>query len=119
MDIKIVLAVVGGRNFSDYALLKKELDLFTQSNIVTKIVSGGAKGADSLAEKYAKDNNLEILIFKPDWNKYGKAAGIIRNEDIIRESTHIIAFWDKKSTGTKNSIDRAIKANKSVKIINY
>jgi tyrosyl-tRNA synthetase len=62
-----------------------------------------------LGEKYAKMKNIPIKIYKPDWEKYGKAAGVIRNEDIINYSDRVIAFWDGKSKGTKNSIDHARK----------
>ena len=75
---------------------------------VSEIVSGGARGADSLAEKYSKINNIPIKIFKADWNYYGKKAGFIRNKKMHNylkqfENRACICFWDGVSTGTKHN----------------
>lgn len=97
------VAVIGGRDFSNKELLYKTLN-----NLRIKpelIISGGALGADTLAEAWAKDNNIPTQIFYPDWNKHGKAAGPIRNKLIVESCDVCIAFWDGKSRGTKSSID--------------
>ena len=108
------VAVIGSRGFDDYEMVKNTLTLLE----ITLLVSGGAKGADSLGERYAKENNIEILIFKPDWEKHGKAAGMIRNTDIVNNADTIIAFWDGESKGTKDSITKAEKLGKPTIIIN-
>lgn len=99
------VAVVGSRSFTDYELLKKTLDELYPN--ITRIVSGGAKGADSLSEQYAKEEGIPTQIFKPDWEKHGKAAGFIRNRDIVENSDMVIAFHDGQSKGTANSIELA------------
>ena len=109
------LAVVGSRSFNDYNLLKNTLDKYD----INKIISGGAKGADQLAERYAKENGIETLILKPDWKKYPRAAGIIRNKDIIGACTEVVAFWDGKSPGTKNSIGLAEEMGKPCNKVIY
>lgn len=107
------VAVIGSRTFDDYELVKETL-----SNIdITLLVSGGAKGADSLGERYANENNITTLIFKPDWKKHGPAAGPIRNTDIVNNADTIIAFWNCESRGTKDSITKAEKLGKEVIII--
>ena len=111
------IAVVGSRTFDDYNLLKETLDKFYPK--VTLIVSGGAKGADSLAERYAKGEGIPTLIFKPDWKKHGKSAGFVRNKDIVSAADTVIAFWDGESKGTNNSIDQAIQLGKKVMIIRF
>jgi predicted Rossmann fold nucleotide-binding protein DprA/Smf involved in DNA uptake len=65
------LSVIGSRSFNDYDLLSKTLtDLISEYNLnIVKFVSGGAKGADILGEKWADNNNIEKLIFLPDWKK--------------------------------------------------
>ena len=77
--------IVGYRNFNDYSLFKKEIKkIKKQYNYkFTHIISGGASGADSLAEKYASKKNIELIIHHADWNKFGKKAGPIRNEKIV------------------------------------
>ena len=109
------LAIIGSRNFNDYKLLCKSLEPYKSK--ITLVVSGGAKGADSLGEQWAKENNIEILIFLPDWNKFGKKAGFIRNEDIIKNCDCCIAFWDGESRGTAHSISLCENYNKPLKII--
>jgi hypothetical protein len=107
------VAVIGSRTFDDYELVKETLSTFT----ISLLVSGGAKGADSLGERYANENNITTLIFKPDWKKHGPAAGPIRNTDIVNNADTIIAFWDCESRGTKDSITKAEKLGKQVIII--
>jgi hypothetical protein len=86
---------------------------------ITRIVSGGAIGADSLAEDWGKQHDIPTLIFKPDWIKYGRSAGIIRNKDIIANADIVLAFWDGVSRGTKNSIDTAKSLGKPLQIIKF
>ena len=108
-----VYAVIGSRGFNDYALLKKELDKLK----ITKIISGGAKGADTLALRYAKENKIPIIEFKPEYEKYGIKAPLVRNKTIIEKSEAVITFWDGKSRGTAYTINYAKKNNKQVNII--
>lgn len=113
------LAVVGSRGFNDYELLKSKLDVIHKTEVINCIVSGGAYGADTLAEKWAKENNVQTLIFLPDWNKYGKSAGFIRNELIVQNCDTVMAFWDGKSRGTKLTIELAKKYVLPIIIVNY
>jgi len=113
------LAIIGSRTFNNYERLKTEINKFIEDNFIdiTCIVSGGAKGADSLGERYAKEYNIPTKIFYPNWNLYGKKAGYLRNIDIIKNANQIIAFWDGISSGTKSSINLAKEQNKIIKII--
>jgi hypothetical protein len=110
------IAVIGSRSFTDYELLKKTLNEITG---ITKVISGGAKGADSLAEQWAKEKQIETVIYKPDWAKYGRGAGVVRNRLIIEDCDLCIAFWDGESKGTKSSIDHCKKLNKKLTIVKY
>ena len=112
----ILLAIVGSRTFNDYNMLCDFIEDNYDIEKITHIISGGAKGADSLGERFAKEHGKEIIIFKPDWEKYGKKAGFIRNEDIIKECNSCVAFWDGKSHGTKNDIELCQKNKKDYKI---
>lgn len=111
------LAIIGSRTFNDVELLTKVLEPY--KSIVSCVVSGGARGADALAEAWAKSNSIQTLIHKPDWKKYGKSAGPKRNELIISDCDECVAFWDGKSKGTMNSIFICNKLNKKIKIITY
>ena len=111
------LAVVGSRNFTDYNTAKVILDELQKDVGFTRIVSGGANGADSLAEKYALANDIDIDIFVPDWS-IGKQAGFIRNVEIWDNSDYGVAFWDGKSLGTKHSFKLAKKQNKRLFVFN-
>ena len=106
------LAVVGSRNFNNYDILKSKLDQIHKIVPVTLIISGGAKGADTLSERWAAENKIETKIFYPDWDKYGKKAGYLRNDDIIFNCDVAVAFWDGKSKGTLSSINLAKMHNK-------
>ena len=111
----INLAVVGSREFNNYDLLKKTLDKFD----IQCIVSGGAPGADTLAENYAHTNKISTKIFRPDWQKHGKKAGFLRNALIVEACDMLIAFWDGQSRGTQHSINMCKKAGKQVHIVRY
>jgi len=105
------LAIVGGRDFNDEFLMAEHIAMFmtayTNEELKTpeiKVISGGAKGADTLGVRFAKIYQCPVIIFKPDWDKYGKAAGFIR---------------DGKSKGTQDTINKAKKAKKPTFIVYY
>lgn len=110
------LAIVGSRTFTDYMFLESTIMTRINKN-VTEIVSGGAPGADSLAEDFAKKFRLKMKVFPADWKGLGKKAGYLRNISIIEYSDIVIAFWDFVSPGTKSSIDLAYKMHKELHII--
>jgi hypothetical protein len=110
------LGIVGSRTFNNYDLLKIEIFKLYSIDSIKCIVSGGANGADKLAEKFANEFNLDKKIFLPDWNKYGKKAGYIRNKEIVDYSDKLIAFWDSKSPGTKITIELAKNKINVIKI---
>lgn len=107
-------AIIGSRTFNDYSAVESFL---AGCYDITAIVSGGATGADSLGERYAIEHNIPYTIHRPDWVKFGKKAGYIRNADIINDADVVIAFWDGKSNGTKHSINLARRKNKIVKVV--
>lgn len=115
----IKIAIMGSRNFDKYDILEKTvLETFDITSICA-VVSGGARGADQLGELFAKNHNIDIIRFLPDWKTYGKKAGMIRNNYIIESSDFVFAFWDGKSRGTLDSISKCKKYNKENRIILY
>lgn len=110
------VAIVGSRSFNDYELFCKVM----QDMIgLETVVSGGAIGADSLARKWANQHQVPILEIIPDWQKYGKYAGIRRNSEIVDCADWTVAFWDGNSPGTKSTIDYAHKHKQPVTVILY
>jgi predicted Rossmann fold nucleotide-binding protein DprA/Smf involved in DNA uptake len=106
------LAIVGSRSIG-----KIDIDGYIDFR-PDCIVSGGAKGVDSLAEKWAKERGIKTLIFLPDYAGFGKGAPLRRNHAIVENADMILAFWDGKSKGTRYTIDLARKMGKKVKIVN-
>jgi hypothetical protein len=113
------LAIIGSRTFNNYSYAKKELLNIIQNNkiSITKIISGGASGADKIAETFASKFNIPIEVILADWSK-GKQSGVVRNTDIINKSDYVVAFWDGKSKGTLDSINKAKKLNKKLFVVN-
>lgn len=119
------VAIVGSRDITDYSIVKEAIQ--KSGFKITEVVSGGAKGVDTLAEDYANDNELECTVFKPDWNNinrpgakvktnaYGKPydclAGFIRNQQIVDYCDAMIAI-DNGSNGTNDSISKMKETGK-------
>lgn len=113
------VVVAGGRTFNDYKNLVRNLDIILSRIENVEIVSGCAKGADRLGERYARERGLALKQFPADWDKHGKSAGFRRNEAMAKYGTHVIVFWDTKSKGTKHMIDIAKKRNLPLRIVTY
>lgn len=107
--------VCGSRHFQDYALMEKTLEALA----ITTIIEGEARGADTLARRYAERRGLDVLPFPALWDKHGKAAGPIRNKQMLVEGQPelVIAFRGPNSRGTQNMIDQAKKAGIPVEVI--
>ena len=99
------VAIIGSRNLSVNNLQKF---IPPETN---EIVSGGAKGIDTCAARYAAAHNIKLTVFLPEYNRYGRAAPLKRNLKIIEYADLVIAFWDGKSKGTKYVIDNCKKQN--------
>ena len=106
-DMKV--AIVGSRG------LNIDISRFIPSE-VTEIISGGAKGIDISAEQYADSHFIPKRIIRPDYSRYGRAAPLKRNEQIVEAADIIIAFWDGQSKGTKYTIQYARKIGKPIKV---
>ena len=119
MENIVRLAIVGGRDFADYDYMKRCLEGYRKENTVIQVVSGGARGADSLGERWAKENGIPTKIFPAQWDKYGKSAGFRRNKDIVANCDAVAAFWDGQSRGTENTISIAQSNSKKVTIFKY
>lgn len=109
------IAIIGSRTFCDKTLFQEVVNNLPFK--IMEIISGGAKGADALAAEWAASNEIPLLIFKPEWNKYGRAAGVVRNKLIVESCDYCLVFWDMKSYGTKFSIDYCTRIGKPLRIV--
>lgn len=114
---KVIIA--GGRHFNNYEKLCKVADHMLKNKAEIEVVSGTASGADTLGEDYAKERGYGVKRFPANWNKYGLSAGYKRNKEMAEYGDALIAFWNKKSKGTKNMIDLAEKYGLKIKVVYY
>lgn len=116
--MKVVVA--GGRDFKDLRGLSYCLDSLVHSGmVISEIVSGKAKGADSLGESYAEARRIPVAEFPADWNGLGKKAGYVRNAQMAEYGDVLVAFWDGKSRGTKMMIKLAKSKGLKVIVFDY
>lgn len=110
------VAVVGSRTYNNYALVEKTIDAILEKrgwkDVI--IVSGGARGVDTLAELYAIRRNHPMKVYPADWS-IGEQAGYLRNKTIVENSDFVIAFHLGNSKGTQHTID--IAKNMGVEVI--
>lgn len=119
------LLVCGSREFTDFELLTRKLDEYLSSADLSKleIVSGAARGADTLAEQYAHLRGIKFTSFPADWNRYGRSAGFIRNDEMAEyckgPMNACVAFWDGDSSGTQHMMKTALRKRMSVLKVKY
>ena len=110
--------IAGSRNICEYNILVDVMNKCPWE--ITEVISGTAKGVDTLGERWAEENNIPCSRYPANWTKYGKSAGMIRNTQMADVADATIALWDGVSKGTKNMIDISKKRNLGliVRIIN-
>lgn len=121
------LIVTGSRGFKEYDYLCEVLDWALKNKISQNysitIVSGTAKGADTMGEQYANERGFNIHRMPADWNAYGKRAGYVRNNDMalyaVNAEGGCVVFWDGISRGTKHMINLSLKHNFKCIIVEY
>ena len=98
--MKVIIA--GSRTITDYKALAAAIT--AAGYPISCVISGGARGADTLGEKYARNNNIPLKRYIPDWEKHGKSAGFLRNAEMVDNADGLIALWDGVSRGTPHTI---------------
>ena len=105
------LFIAGSRSITDFDLseyVPPEVEL---------IISGGAKGVDALAEAYADRHKISKLILRPQYQRYGRAAPLKRNEKMVELADAVLVVWDGRSRGAKYTIESAKKQNKPLTVL--
>lgn len=107
---KPIVGIIGSRDITTL-----NLDLFIDKNHIGEVVSGGANGVDKIVEDWAKRNKIEFIAMLPNYKLFGgRWAPLKRDEDIVNYCDLIICFWNGKSTGSKYTMNYAVKTGKRV-----
>ena len=111
MSMKIVIG--GCRDYHDYDAFCEFVDrCLEELRQDVTVLSGHCSGVDAMAERYAAERGLGVEIYAAEWDKYGRAAGPVRNKKMVEQSDAVIAFWDRVSKGTRSLIRYAEQQGK-------
>tara|TARA_R110000851_G_scaffold227519_4_gene380335 strand:+ start:3537 stop:3902 length:366 start_codon:yes stop_codon:yes gene_type:complete len=116
------LIIAGSREFVDYELASTIINKFISSRyspLGTTIISGCANGADLLGTRYSIENDIPLMPYPANWEKYGKSAGYRRNLEMAKAGTHLLVFWDGISLGTGHMIDLATDYDLEIEIFRF
>ena len=111
-QIQYRVIIAGTRTFNDYNLLKESCEYLLRESMKKQqiiIVSGHARGTDTMGERFAKEHGLPCEYYPANWQIHGRAAGPIRNKEMANNADALIAFWDGQSRGTLSMINLARK----------
>lgn len=119
--MKLIIAgsrELDGKEITDLRFIEKAIkDSKIKREEIEEIISGGARGIDKLAEKFAVKNGIKFTEMKADWDKNGKAAGYIRNEEMSKVGDQLLAVWNGESKGTRHMIDIMKAEGKKVSVL--
>ena len=117
------LLVCGSRTIVDKEWIFTQIESYWYFHLACYsdpiMIEGGARGVDTIAKEYALENEWEVEEYPAEWDKYGKSAGYIRNDLMVKKADEVLILWDGKSKGTKHDIDLCKKYNKPHKIVLY
>ena len=111
--------VCGSRDCDDQIGISRILTLLSLLGGKPAImITGGAVGVDTLAGNWAIANDVRLVLYQPEWTRHGKSAGVIRNTQLVNDADFILAFWDGRSKGTRDSIQKAMRSGKPLLVFN-
>jgi hypothetical protein len=114
----VVVAIVGSRRGLNWDKVRAKIQHIVTREDVGLVVSGGAIGVDRMAETLALAAGKRVHSIRPDWKKFGRRAGMLRNAEIVDMADEIHAFWDGESPGTAGTIAIARRARKPLFVYN-
>ncbi len=106
----MVVLVCGGRDYSDVNHLTLFLDTQNIATPITTLIAGGARGADTLAEHWARSRGIQTAIYTAQWERYGRSAGPRRNSDMLRDGKPNLVIAFPGGAGTENMIRQSLEA---------
>ena len=116
------LIIAGGRDFTDADMMEAKLHKIlggSDHEWPDVVISGMARGADTVGWHWAKKHGVEVVEMPADWARYGRSAGYRRNEAMAQDATHLVAFWDGESRGTSNMIGIAKRDGLELRVVRY
>lgn len=119
---KFRVIIAGSRNFHDDQLMWAMMDKFLAEKKITHeiiVLSGCARGTDSLGEYYATSRHYKIKRYPAKWEKHGRFAGFIRNREMAADADALVAFWDGESRGTEHMISIAHEKGLHVRVVQF
>lgn len=112
------IGIVGSRDYPNLQAVWAFVERLAGRYPTIVIVSGGARGVDTVAAAAGRWYGLEVVEHKPEWERLGKHyAPLARNTTIVEDCDALIAFWDGVSTGTMDTVDKARGTGKKVHVI--
>ena len=111
------VGVIGSRSWKNEELLEAFMDKLRARYGRFTLVSGGAQGADTMAAKYVREYEHEVIVYRPDYPKHGNKATFIRNRQIVDDCETLISFWDNCSAGSKFTMDFAVESHIPVFVV--
>lgn len=116
----MITIIAGSREIVDYGVVKEAVmrAALYKGIAITEVISGGARGVDSLAISYAKEYNLPYRVMFADWDTYGRRAGYRRNEAMADVAEALVAVWDGTSSGTRHMINTALDRDLPTYVLN-
>lgn len=108
--------IAGSRHIDDYALLKRVMQNVPWQ--ITEVISGGYKGVDTLAIRWAEENRIPYIVIKANWERFGPAAGPIRNGEMANIGEALVLVWDGHSRGSKDILTRMRKKRTACYVFN-
>jgi len=119
----MILLVTGSRtipkNPSEIYKIHKKLNQICCEYGISKLITGGARGVDMTAMKWAWDRKIATEIYPPDWERYGRRAGLLRNITMVEKCDKGVGFWDGKSRGTEHCIKKLKETNKLLEVMEF
>jgi predicted Rossmann fold nucleotide-binding protein DprA/Smf involved in DNA uptake len=116
MKTPLNVLIAGSRTIRDADALLEEtvVKFITKHGSIKSILSGGARGIDTSAERYARVHGIPCVLYPPNWNRYGNSAPLVRNLTMVNAADAVIVIWDGISRGSANTLDIARQAGKAV-----
>jgi hypothetical protein len=113
-SLKLIIA--GSRDYTDYEYVKGKLDFLLSQTKDVEIICGGARGADLMGKRYGEEKGYPVRMFEARWDELGKKAGFIRNKEMAKVGTHLVAFSKNNSKGTAHMINLAKEYNLVIRV---